>query len=99
MVGTFCDLGVVYFCQIGVLEVFEASGASQVAGEALFVVHVGFFVEHQVFVGRLGEVVDCNLAEERILLLADLLDPVGYGSLHRGSRLPHRLFIVIIQHS
>ena len=46
MVGTFCDLGVVYFCQIGVLEVFEASGASQVAGEALFVVDVGLFVEH-----------------------------------------------------
>lgn len=70
------------FGQVGVLEVLEASASGQVAGQTLLVVDVSFFVEHQILVRRLGEVVNCYFAEKGVVLLADLLDPVGYGGLH-----------------
>lgn len=64
---TLDKLILVNFGEVGVFYIFELVHEGEVFFEALFIVDVCFFIVHEVFVGRLGHVVDVDLAEQRVL--------------------------------
>lgn len=86
------DLRVVYFGQIGMLDVFQLVGLCELFVEFGEVIYIVLLMIHEVFVRRLLESVDVCFSEKWILKLLEKLYFVEEVGVNRGHSFSHPVY-------